>query len=140
VPVLAVAVADVVVRDLDPRVARGLGDHALDQAAVLLFDVGAAGDLGLSLADADHERITDPLELGGAQDARPADSPDRPVDALAGKGRGPELRELLLEAGDLTAKLVAKRTIAGCDEEIERHFPPAASDCCLVSERFSHTP
>jgi len=87
--VLAVAIADVVVRDLNPPVAVGLGDHALDEAAVLLFDIGAPRQLGLSLANPDQESVADSLQLGGIQDSRAADGADLPLDALAGEGRGP---------------------------------------------------
>ena len=135
---LAVAVADVLVRNLDPGIALRLGDHALDEAAVALLDVGAAGQLGLGLADPDQERVAHPLELGRPQDARAAHGADRPVDVLARKGRSPKLRELLLEACDLAAKLVADRAVVRGDEKLQRHVPPVASGFRLVSERFSH--
>ena len=106
-PVLALAVADVFVRDLNPGIALGLGDHALHEAAVSLLDVGTPRDLGLGLADADQERVANPLQLSSAEDAGAANGSDRPVDSLSGEGRSPELGELLLEAGDLAAKLVA---------------------------------
>ena len=95
-------------------------------------------ELGLGLADADQERVADPLELGGAEDARAAHGADRPVDVLAREGRSPKLGELLLEAGDLAAKLVADRAVVRGDEKLQRHLPPAASGFRLVSERFSH--
>jgi len=106
-PVLAVPVADVVVRDLHPAVALGLGDHALDETAVLLLDVGPAAKLVLSLADPHQERVANALELGGAEQAGPADRADVPVDALTREGGHPKLAELLLQARDLAAKLVA---------------------------------
>jgi len=137
--VLAVAVADVLVRDLNPGVSLGLGDHPLHQAAILLLDVGAAGDLRLGLANADNQGVADALELGGAEDPWASHRTDRPVNALAWEGRGPKLGKLLLQPRDLAAKLVAKGAIVGRDEQIQRHVPPAASDRRqVVLERFSH--
>lgn len=139
-PVLTVAVADVLVRDLHPGVALGFGDHSLDQASVAFLHVGAARDLRLRLANADQQSVTDPLELGGAEDARSTDSADGPVDALAREGRGPKLRELELEARDLAAKLVAKRSVVRRDQVLQRHVALATSDFIQVLlERLSHT-
>ncbi len=110
---LAVAVAHVLVRDLHPGVPPGLGDHPLDEAAVALLGVSTAAELSLSLADADQKCVANPLELGGAQNARAAYGAHGPVDVLARKGRGPKLGKLLLQAGDLAAKLVADGPIVG---------------------------
>ena len=137
-PVLALAVADVLVRDLNPGIALGLGDHALDEAAVSLLDVGAPGDLGLGIADANEESVADPLQLSSAEDAGAANGSNGPIDSLARERGGPKLGELLLEAGDLAAKLVADGPLVLGGEEIKWHLCPAASDCRLVSERFSH--
>jgi len=138
--VLAVAVADVLVRDLHPGVALGFGDHPLDQASVAFLHVGAARDLRLRLADADQQSVTDPLQLDGAEDARSTDGADGPVDALAREGRGPKLRELLLKARDLAAELVAKRSVIRRDQVLQRSTALAASDFIqVVLERLSHT-
>jgi hypothetical protein len=101
--VLAFALADVVVRDPDPPVLVRVGDHPLDQGAVLLLDVGAARDLRLRLADPHDQRVANPLEVGRAEHPRPSDRPHAPVDSEPGEGGGPELTELALETGDLAA-------------------------------------
>jgi hypothetical protein len=85
----------------------GVGDHALDEAPVLLLDVRPARDLGLRLAHANDQRVADTLEVGRAQHARTADRTDAPVDSLARKGGRPKFAELALEACDLAAELVA---------------------------------
>jgi hypothetical protein len=118
--VLALALADVLVRDPDPVVPVRVRDHLLDQQAVRLLDVRAASDLGLRLADPDDERVADALEIGCAEHARPAGGADAPVDPAAREGSDPELAELPLEPGDLGAELVADPTLLvdrrGCDE------------------------
>ena len=131
-PVLAVAIADVLVRDLNPAIALGLRDHPLDEAAVLLLHVSAARQLRLSFPNPNEQRVADALELGGAQDAGAADGSHGPVDALPREGRSPQLRELLFEAGDLTAKLVANGAVIGCDQEVKRDASPGASGSRLV--------
>jgi hypothetical protein len=139
-PVLAIAIADVLVRDLDPAVALGLGDHPLDEATVLLFGICAARDLRLRLADANQERVANPLELGRSEDARTANSAYRPVDSLARKGSGPKLRKLLFEARDLAAELVAEGTLVRGGECGERHLSPAATDrSSVVLECLRHS-
>ena len=104
---LAFPLTDVVVRNPNPAMLVGVGDHALDEAPVLLFDVRSARDLGLRLADANDQRVADTLEVGRAQHARTADRANAPVDSLARKGGGPKFAELALEACDLDAELVA---------------------------------
>jgi len=106
-PVPAAGLADVVVRDLDPAEAVGLRDHRLEQAAVRLLDVGAAGDLALSLAQPVCERVANSLELRDREDPRPADRADMPVDVLTREGAREELGEPALENPDLAAKLFA---------------------------------
>ena len=128
---LAVAIADILVRDLDPGVALGLGDHALDEAAVLLFDVRTAPQLGPCLADADEERVPNSLELGRAENAGATHRADLPFDAPARERRGPKFGELLLEAGDLAAKLVADGPVVGGDQVLQRYACPGASGGCL---------
>jgi hypothetical protein len=118
--VLALALADVLVRDPDPVVPVRVRDHLLDQQAVRLLDVRAASDLGLRLADPDDERVADALEIGRAEHARPAGGADAPVDPAAREGGDPQLAELPLEPGDLAAELVADPALLvdrwGCDE------------------------
>jgi hypothetical protein len=109
--VLALALADVLVRDGHPVVPVRVGDHLLDQAAIRLLDVSPAGDLGLGLADPHDQRVTDALEVGGAQHARPARGADAPADPAARESRDPELAELPLEPGDLASKLVANTAL-----------------------------
>jgi hypothetical protein len=88
-------------------VALRLGDHRLDQAAVGLLDLSAATELGLGLAQAEDEGVTNPLELAGIEDPRAADGPHAPLDPVAGEGRREELAEPALEDRDLPAEVVA---------------------------------
>jgi len=112
-PVTAAALADVLVRDADPAMAVGVGDHALEQAAVGLLLGATPGELGLCLADAHDEGVPDALELGGAQQARPADGSDPPLQSLARESRGEQLPEPALEPGDLAAKVLADEVVGG---------------------------
>jgi hypothetical protein len=89
----------------------GLGDHRLEQAAVGLLDPSPPVKLGLGIAKPDRERVPNPLELGGSEQARPPDRADAPVDPLAREGRGEKLTQPLLERGDLTAKVVARPSL-----------------------------
>lgn len=117
---LALPLTDVIVRNPDPAILVGGGDHAFDQAPVLLFDVRPARDLSLRLAHANHEGVTDTLEVGGAQHARPANRTDAPLDPPAWESGGPELAELALEACDLAAELVADDAlVVGSRRELE---------------------
>jgi hypothetical protein len=104
--VLALPLADVVVRDADPVVLLRVGDHSLDQEAVRFLDVGAASDLSLRLAHPDHESVANPLELSRAEYPRAAGGANAPIDAVAREGRGPELAEPALEPSDLTPEVI----------------------------------
>ena len=64
-PVLAAAVADVLVRDDHPAVPVGVGDHPLDQAAIGLLDVRLAPELDLGVAQPQREGVAHALELAG---------------------------------------------------------------------------
>ena len=66
---------------------RGL-DHPLEHAAARLLDVGLAGELGASVAEPQRQCVADPLELGDAENTRPADRADPPVEPAPWKGRG----------------------------------------------------
>jgi hypothetical protein len=103
----ALALTDVLVRDPDPVVPVGVGDHLLDQHAVRLLDVRATGDLGLRLAHPDNQGVANALEIGRVEHARPAGAADGPIDPAAREGGYPELPELSLEPGDLATKLLA---------------------------------
>jgi len=105
VPMLAAGLADVLVANPDPAVIGRVGDHPLDQLTVDLLGVGAPGDLRPGLGEAMGERVPGPLELGHPEDPGSTGSADGPLDAEARKGRGEELAELALHAGDLTTQL-----------------------------------
>lgn len=102
---LAAGLADVLVADADPPVLGRVGDHPLDQLPVRLLMIGAAGDLGSGLGEAVGQGVAGGLELGQAEDPRPAGRSDGPVDAQAREGGGEELAELALHPRDLAAKL-----------------------------------
>ena len=87
---------------------------AIIRSTRLRFDSSTSArrrDLGLRLADANHQRVADPLEVGGAEHARAARGADAPVDAPARKGRRPKLAELAFEPGDLAPQLVADEAL-----------------------------
>ncbi len=65
------------------RYSLGVGDHDSTRPAVRLLDVRPARDLSLRLAQAHDERVTDTLEVGGAEHARPANRTDAPLDPPA---------------------------------------------------------
>jgi hypothetical protein len=117
--VLALPLADILVRHPDPAVVVGVRDHPLDEVAVRFLDVGAAAELRLSLAHPDDEGVANALELGRPEHARAADRSDAPIDAAAREGGRPELTQLSLESGDLAAKLVAQKPIVAGADEIE---------------------
>ena len=110
-PVSAARLADVLVGHPNPPVALGLGDHRLDQAAIVLLDLSPAVELGLRLAEPGGERVADPLQLGDPQHPRPPDRANRPVDPLTGEGGGEQLAESLLQQGDLPAETLAGGTL-----------------------------
>jgi hypothetical protein len=85
----------------------GRDQHLLEQLAVSLLDPAAARDLRLGFAKAGGEAIADPLELGNAEDPRPAAGADAPLDSLAGERGGEQLAQAALEQRDLAPKLGA---------------------------------
>ena len=105
-PVLALALADVVVRDANPAVLGRVGDHQLDQVPVALLDVRAPPDLGLGLSHPHDQGVPHTLQLGGTQHPRAAGGTHRPGDPAAGEGRRPQLAQLTFETCDLAAQLV----------------------------------
>ncbi len=74
------------------------------------------GDLGVLRArdrqPAGH-RVADLLELGDAENPRPARGGDAPFDAGAGEGGAEKARHLGFHAGDLAAQLVAGAALVG---------------------------
>lgn len=101
------ALADVLVRDAQPPVTGGRGDHPLQEASVSLLDVGAPAELGPGVAQPHHERVAHPLQIADREHARPAGGADAPGEAGTGKGRLEQLAELALELRDLAPKVVA---------------------------------
>jgi hypothetical protein len=106
----APGLADVLVREAQPAMATGLGDHRLEQAAIRLLDVGAAAELDTGVTQARGKRIAYALEIAEAEYARAAGGAHTPIEALARKGLGEDAAELGLQAGDLTAQVAARRT------------------------------
>src|SRR5213592_1795880 len=97
VPVLARALADVLGGDAYPAIAVRSRDHRLEQAAIGLLELALARELGLSVTEPDRKAVANPLELGHAENAGPADRRNGPLDARAREGRGKELSEPLLQ-------------------------------------------
>jgi hypothetical protein len=107
VPLTTAPLADVLSGDTHPPVALGRGDHVLEEATVCLLDLAAPRELCLRVAQPHREPVANPLQLGDAQHARPADRTDGPVETLARKGGCEDLAEPLLEHRDLATKVVA---------------------------------
>lgn len=117
----AVALADVLIGDAHPTVSLRLRDHPLDQTAIGLLGVGSARKLGLGVAQAQGERVADPLQLTGVEQARAANRSDAPFQALPWERRGEQLPEPALDLGDLTAQILAGPALRGfADPEAER--------------------
>jgi len=92
----------------------GVGDHLLDQLAVLLLDVGAAAELAARLGEAVGERVSDLLEILHPEDARaPHRRLDAPLDPGAREGRAEEARQLCFELCDLAAQVGARAALVG---------------------------
>jgi hypothetical protein len=104
--VLAGPLPDVLGGYPDPAVAIRLRDHRLEQPSVRLLDLTAAPKLRLGLAEPHGEPVADPLELGDAEDARPSDRRDAPLDPRPRKRGREQLAEALLEQRDLAAQLL----------------------------------
>ena len=104
---LAAALADVLVRDLDPPVLPRVGDHALDQRAVALLGVNAACELGPGGRNALGEPVTHTLELADAENARAPGRGHAPLE-VAPRERGREdLAQLTLQPCDLAPEVGA---------------------------------
>jgi len=89
----------------------GVGNHPLDQAAVLLGYVCAAGDLCSNLGKPVRKPVTDPLEIGKAKHPRAAGGGDGPIDPRARISRCEELSQVSLHATDLTAQFCASAAL-----------------------------
>jgi hypothetical protein len=111
--VAAACLADVVIGDTNPLVALGSGDDLFEQPPVGLLLGTTPGELGLGLAQSHDQPVADALEIGGAEQPRPADGPDSPLQALTWERGGEELAQPALEASDLAAEVVAGRSLGG---------------------------
>jgi hypothetical protein len=120
VPVLAAALADVLVRDPHPLVLLGLEQHLLDPAAVLLLDVGAVPERLAGVVEALCEVVSELLELREGEQARSAARAHPPVEARAREGRAEEGRELRFEAGDLLEQRAPGRALVGARARQDR--------------------
>ena len=118
----AAALADVLVGDDHPGVALRGGDHPLDQDPVGLLGVGAPGELGLCVAQAQGEGVAHPLQLTGREHPRAANRTDSPLEAGTGKGGGEHLAEAPVELGYLASKVVAGESLGArgnrCAEQL----------------------
>jgi hypothetical protein len=120
-------------------VAPRVGDHPLEQAAVLLLGVSSPGELGASVAQPQGERVPGALEVAAAKHPRAADRSDAPVEVLAREGGGEELTELALEAGDLAPQVVAGAALGGLGQRLEGGRPRRRRRGSLeLLERLGH--
>src|SRR5215207_5712778 len=78
-----------------------LEQHLLDQAAVLILDVGPLAECTAGGGDALGEVVAQLLELAQREDARSAPGAHAELEALARPGRTEETRELLLQPSQL---------------------------------------
>jgi hypothetical protein len=99
----AAGLADVLVRDPDPLVGRGIGGHLLDQLPVLLLDVGVAGESALDHLESRREPVADPFELVHREDAGPTGGCNRELDPIPGEGGAEQPAESRLQGADLAA-------------------------------------
>jgi hypothetical protein len=100
--------SDVLVRDLDPGKAFGLGDHALEQLAVALLDVATVRQPAPYLLDASGESVAGALELGDVEDPRASGGGNGVGNAAPRERGGEELCQLALEPGDLGPQVTAR--------------------------------
>lgn len=110
---LAAWLGDVLIRDPDPAVLLGVGDHPLDQRTTGLLGVGSAGNLRLSLGKTVGESISDPLQLTDPKDPRPTRGAHLPIDPAAREGGGEKVHEFALQAGYLTPQLIPGDAVGG---------------------------
>jgi hypothetical protein len=126
--VLARTLADVLGGDTYPAIAVRSRDHRLEQAAVGFLDLALARKLGLSVTESNRKTVTNPLELGHAEDAGPADRRNGPLDARPREGRGEQFSEPLLQQRDLPPELVPRPPLgARIGDPIERRAIEALS-------------
>lgn len=104
---LAAALADVLVRDLNPTVLAGVGDHALDQSAIALLGIDATRELGPGRGNALGKPVTHALEVADAEHARAARRGHAPLEVPAGERGREDLAQLALEACDLAPEVGA---------------------------------
>jgi hypothetical protein len=106
--VLARALADVLGGDAYPAITVRRRDHRLEQAAIGFLDLALARELNLSVTEPDRKTVANPLELGHAENAGPADRRNGPLDARPWEGRREQLSEPLLEQRDLPPELIPR--------------------------------
>jgi hypothetical protein len=104
-PVLAARLADVGVVDTHPLVGGRVGEHRLDQLAVLLLHVADVVEPEPDVFDSRRQTVTHPLELVDGEQPGAAQTGNREVDALAREGRAEEAPQLQLQGRDLAPKV-----------------------------------
>jgi hypothetical protein len=110
--VTATRLADVGVRDSQPLVLSGGGEHLAQLLAVAFLELVAVvqGDAGVG--DPSRQSIAYPLQLAKAGDSRRAgESRDAGVDVKARECLGREAGQLTLEAPDLPPQLGARQPL-----------------------------
>ena len=108
----ATVLADVGTGDADPLVSGGVGEHALQQLAIALPELGLLGQRPTCIADPLGQRVAHPLELLQAGDpGRPLRRADAGLDRAQRESLGSQPRELTLEAPDLAAQLGAREAL-----------------------------
>src|SRR5688572_16383604 len=110
-PVLAAALADVLVPDAHPLVLLGLEHHLLDQPAVLLLDPRAVGQRPAHVVEPLGEIVAERLQLAEGEHPRPASGRHAPVEASA-RVRGADQRgQVRLEPAALLEQVAPGRPL-----------------------------
>lgn len=103
---------DLVVRDQQPPVSGGVGEHVLEQPAAPILAVQLRPQLAAHMREMSGDLIAEHLQLGDREDPgtvhRP---PDSPFDSAAGERGCEQTRELTLHGGDLPPELALQERV-----------------------------
>jgi hypothetical protein len=132
VKVTASRLADVAVGDPHPLEGCGLGQHRLQELAVMDLDVGALVQRQACLADPGREIVPHALQLAEAEHPRLGRrGRDRTVEIDSRERLGEEARQLALEPSDLASQLGAGKPLVPPDMERSKS---------LKFKQIRHTP
>jgi hypothetical protein len=128
--------ADVGAGDANPLVSGGVGEHAAQQLAVALPELGLLGERPPRLADPLGQRVAHPLQLLEAGDPRRTPRrADAGLDLAQREGLGGKPGQLELQTPDLAPQLGPREALVASDAKRAqrvsfkqiRHREPASS-------------